>query len=282
LNKKINIKFIQSFIKTIQNKTLWSLDKLLKEIDITEKELFYILTIVSDVYTNSGETFIDYEINEDKKEIIFHFSDNVYEFVSINDGELFNLYFLLSTDSKLLLLKEKNSSIKEFYNLLSKYFSFESSGLPESLELPFSDQPILIEYIKLGSKESIFYKIKPISLKSNSDGIILEALDIEENFIKTFLIERIVKISDNSEYLKTSKSKKNNIKVEFDLIDENFLKKLDSRIYIRKGKRLFMEFYSYENALDYAIKNLLNFNVLSPTKLLDDINKRKNNLLEML
>mgnify|MGYP001206969839 FL=1 len=282
MNKKINIKFIQSFIKTIQNKTLWSLDKLLKEIDITEKELFYILTIVSDVYTNSGETFIDYEINEDKKEIIFHFSDNVYEFVSINDGELFNLYFLLSTDSKLLLLKEKNSSIKEFYNLLSKYFSFESSDLPESLELPFSDQPILIEYIKLGSKESIFYKIKPISLKSNSDGIILEALDIEENFIKTFLIERIVKISDNSEYLKTSKSKKNNIKVEFDLIDENFLKKLDSRIYIRKGKRLFMEFYSYENALDYAIKNLLNFNVLSPTKLLDDINKRKNNLLEML
>ena len=282
MNKKINIKFIQSFIKTIQNKTLWSLDKLLKEIDITEKELFYILTIVSDVYTNSGETFIDYEINEDKKEIIFHFSDNVYEFVSINDGELFNLYFLLSTDSKLLLLKEKNSSIKEFYNLLSKYFSFESSDLPESLELPFSDQPILIEYIKLGSKESIFYKIKPIALKSNSDGIILEALDIEENFIKTFLIERIVKISDNSEYLKTSKSKKNNIKVEFDLIDENFLKKLDSRIYIRKGKRLYMEFYSYENALDYAIKNLLNFNVLSPTELLDDINKRKNNLLEIL
>jgi hypothetical protein len=43
-----------------------------------------------------------------------------------------------------------------------------------------------------------------------------------------------------------------------------------------------MEFYSYENALDYAIKNLMNFNVLSPTKLLDDINKRKNNLLEML
>ena len=282
MNKKINIKFIQSFIKTIQNKTLWSLDKLLIELDITEKELFYILTIVSDIYTTSGETFIDYEINEDKKEIIFHFSDNVYEFVSINDGELFNLYFLLSTDSKLLLLKEKNSSIKEFYNLLSKYFSFESSDLPESLKLPFSDQPILIEYIKLGSIESIFYKIKPISLKSNSDGIILEALDIEENFIKTFLIERIVKISDNSEYLKTSKSKKHNIKVEFDLIDENFLKKLDSRIYIRKGKRLFMEFYSYENALDYAIKNLLNFNVLSPTKLLDDINKRKNNLLEML
>ena len=282
MNKKINIKFIQSFIKTIQKKTLWSLDKLLKEIDITEKELFYILTIVSDVYTNSGETFIDYEINEDKKEIIFHFSDNVYEFVSINDGELFNLYFLLSTDSKLLLLKEKNSSIKEFYNLLSKYFSFESSDLSESLELPFSDQPILIEYIKLGSSESIFYKIKPIALKSNSDGIILEALDIDENFIKTFLIERIVNISDNSEYLKTSKNKNNNIKVEFDLVDENFLKKLDSRIYIRKGKRLYMEFYSYENALDYAIKNLLNFNVLSPTKLLDDINKRKNNLLEML
>ena len=73
MNKKFNIKFIQSFIKTIQNTPLWSIDKLLIELEISEKELFYILTIVSDVYTSSGETFIDYEINEDTKEINFKF-----------------------------------------------------------------------------------------------------------------------------------------------------------------------------------------------------------------
>ena len=113
MNKKLNIKFIQSFIKTIQNKPLWAIDDLLMELKISEKEFFYILTIVSDVYTSSGETFIDYEINEDTKVINFNFSENVVEFISINDGELFNLYFLLLTDTNLLTLQKENKSIKE-------------------------------------------------------------------------------------------------------------------------------------------------------------------------
>ena len=162
MNKKFNIKFIQSFIKTIQNTQLWSIDKLLIELEISEKELFYILTIVSDVYTSSGETFIDYEINEDTKEINFNFSENVSEFVSINDGELFNIFFLLSTDSKLQSLKDENKSIKEFSNLLSNYFTLESTDYKDSLDLDFSEQLNVIEYIKLGSTNSIFYKIKAI------------------------------------------------------------------------------------------------------------------------
>ena len=282
MNKKINIKFIQSFIKTIQNKSIWSIDKLLIELKISEKELFYILKIISDVYTSSGETFIDYEINDDSKEIVFNFSENVSEFVSINDGELFNIYFLLSTDSKLLSLQEENISIKEFSNLLSRYFSLESTEHLEFTELAFKDQLNVIEYIKLGSTNPIFYKIKPISLKSNSDGIILEALDIDESIIKTFLIERIVNITDDAEYLDTSKIIKNTIKVEFDLLDENFLNKLGTRIYKREGKKLFMEFYSYENALDYAIKNFMYVDISSPSELSIDIKKRKNNLMEML
>lgn len=282
MNKKINIKFIQSFIKTIQNKSLWSIDKLLIELKISEKELFYILKIISDVYTSSGETFIDYEINENLKEIVFNFSENVSEFVSINDGELFNIYFLLSTDSKLLSLQEENRSIKDFSNLLSRYFSLESTEHQEFTELAFKDQLNVIEYIKLGSTNPIFYKIKPISLKSNSDGIILEALDVDESIIKTFLIERIVNITDDTEYLDTSKNIKNTIKVEFDLLDENFLNKLGTRIYKRKGKKLFMEFYSYENALDYAIKNFMYVDISSPSELSIDIKKRKNNLMEML
>jgi len=282
VNKKFNIKFIQSFIKTIQNTQLWSIDKLLIELEISEKELFYILTIVSDVYTSSGETFIDYEINEDTKEINFNFSENVSEFVSINDGELFNIFFLLSTDSKLQSLKDENKTIKEFSNLLSNYFTLESTDYKDSLDLDFSEQLNVIEYIKLGSTNSIFYKIKPISLKSNSDGLILEALDVDENLIKSFLVERIMNITDDSEYSDSSKIKSNSINVEFELLDENFLKKLSSRIYKYEEGRVYMEFYSYENALDFAIKNLLPLRVVTPSKLLIDINKRKNNLLEML
>ena len=282
MNKKLNIKFIQSFIKTIQNKPLWAIDDLLMELKISEKEFFYILTIVSDVYTSSGETFIDYEINEDTKVINFNFSENVVEFISINDGELFNLYFLLLTDTNLLALQKENKSIKEFSNLLSNYFSLENKDYEESVELAFSKEINVIEYIKLGSSKSIYYKIKPICLKSNSDGIILEALDIDENLIKTFLVERIVNIIDDSEYLDLSTNKKNTINVEFDLLDENFLNKLGSRIYKYKEGKLLMEFYSYENALDYSIKNLLYLDVAAPSELLMDLNKRKRNLLEML
>ena len=282
MNKRLNIKFIQSFLKTIKNKPLWLIDNLLLELEISEKELFYILTIVSDIYTTSGETFIDYEINEDKKEINFNLSENVSEFLSINDGELFNIFFLLSTDANLLSLQEENKSIKDFSNILANYFSLESTDYDEPLRLPFNDQLNVIEYIKLGSTNSIFYKIKPITLKSNSDGIILEAFDVDENLIKSFLVERIVNITDDSEYLESSKIKTNTIKVEFDLLDENFLNKLGSRIYECVEGKLYMEFYSYENALDYAIKNLLFLEVAAPSDLLNDINKRKNNLMEML
>ena len=282
MNKRLNIKFIQSFLKIIKNKPLWLIDNLLLELEISEKELFYILTIVSDIYTTSGETFIDYEINEDKKEINFNLSENVSEFLSINDGELFNIFFLLSTDANLLSLQEENKSIKDFSNILANYFSLESTDYDEPLRLPFNDQLNVIEYIKLGSTNSIFYKIKPITLKSNSDGIILEAFDVDENLIKSFLVERIVNITDDSEYLESSKIKTNTIKVEFDLLDENFLNKLGSRIYKCVEGKLYMEFYSYENALDYAIKNLLFLEVAAPSDLLNDINKRKNNLMEML
>ena len=282
MNKRLNIKFIQSFLKTIKNKPLWLIDNLLLELEISEKELFYILTIVSDIYTTSGETFIDYEINEDKKEINFNLSENVSEFLSINDGELFNIFFLLSTDANLLSLQEENKSIKDFSNILANYFTLESTDNDEPLRLPFNDQLNVIEYIKLGSTNSIFYKIKPITLKSNSDGIILEAFDVDENLIKSFLVERIVNITDDSEYLESSKIKTNTIKVEFDLLDENFLNKLGSRIYKCVEGKLYMEFYSYENALDYAIKNLLFLEVAAPSDLLNDINKRKNNLMDML
>lgn len=282
MNKRLNIKFIQSFLKTIKNKPLWLIDNLLLELEISEKELFYILTIVSDIYTTSGETFIDYEINEDKKEINFNLSENVSEFLSINDGELFNIFFLLSTDANLLSLQEENKSIKDFSNILANYFSLESTDYDEPLRLPFNDQLNVIEYIKLGSTNSIFYKIKPITLKTNTDGIILEAFDVDENSIKSFLVERIVNITDDSKYLESSKIKTNTIKVEFDLLDENFLNKLGSRIYECVEGKLYMEFYSYENALDYAIKNLLFLEVAAPSDLLNDINKRKNNLMEML
>ena len=282
MSKKVDFQLVMSVLSLIQNKEKWNLNNLVQKLNIEEKDLFYVLEVITDIYSQDGELLIDYEYDDKNQELLFNINSSLNSIIQINDGELFNIFFLLSTDANLLSLQEENKSIKDFSNILANYFTLESTDHDEPLRLPFNDQINVIEYIKLGSTNSIFYKIKPITLKSNSDGIILEAFDVDENLIKSFLVERIVNITDDSEYLESSKIKTNTIKVEFDLLDENFLNKLGSRIYKCVEGKLHMEFYSYENALDYAIKNLLFLQVAAPSELLNDINIRKNNLMEML
>ena len=50
---------------------------------------------------------------------------------------------------------------------------------------------INIEYIKIGYSEAHTYSIKPLSISNNQDGNILEAIDLIENKVKTFLINRL-------------------------------------------------------------------------------------------
>lgn len=282
MSKKIDFNFLHNFLQFIQAKNKWKISEILDNLDISFKELIYILDIVSQIYVDFDDVFVDYEINEDTEEINFLFNDSVYELLSINDSELFNLYYLLTIEANFLTLKDSNKEIMEFYNILSKYFNIDGLFASDDNSESFSFEEIkTIEYIKLGKTESQTYFVKPVALKLNQDGKILEALDVEENSIKTFLIDRIVGIN-KEENTKPKLSTQSALKVKYKIHDINFLKTLDNSTFNVINDNLEMKFYSFENALDFSLKNIQYINAITPLKLVDEIKIRQSNLLEIL
>tara|TARA_B100000614_G_scaffold29615_1_gene23110 strand:+ start:23 stop:883 length:861 start_codon:yes stop_codon:yes gene_type:complete len=282
MSKKIDFQILHNFIQFVQSKEKWKISEILENMNITKKELFYILDIFSQIYTDYDDILIDYEVNEDAEEINFFFNDSVVELSSINDSELFNLYYLLTMQDNFVALKNSTKEIMEFYKILSEYFDIDGLPTADDKSDSFSFEEInTIEYIKLGKTEAQTYFINPIALKSNHDGKILEALDIHEKVIKTFLIDRIVGININ-ESITSQTSSRSTIRVKYQIKDNNFLKTLDSTTFKVNQDNLIINFYSFENAIDFSIKNRQYINVLSPVKIIDEIKIRQDNLLEKL
>ncbi len=282
MSKKIDFQILHNFIQYVQSKEKWKISEILENMNITKKELFYILDIFSQIYTDYDDILIDYEVNEDAEEINFFFNDSVVELSSINDSELFNLYYLLTMQDNFVALKDSTKEIMEFYKILSEYFDIDGLPTADDQSDSFSFEEInTIEYIKLGKTEAQTYFINPIALKSNHDGKILEALDIHEKVIKTFLIDRIVGININ-ENITSQTSSRSTITVKYQIKDNNFLKTLDSSTFKVNQNNLIINFYSFENAIDFSIKNRQYINVLSPVKIIDEIKIRLDNLLENL
>lgn len=282
MSKKIDFQILHNFIQFVQSKEKWKISEILENMNITKKELFYILDIFSQIYTDYDDILIDYEVNEDAEEINFFFNDSVVELSSINDSELFNLYYLLTMQDNFVALKDSTKEIMEFYKILSEYFDIDGLPTADDQSDSFSFEEInSIEYIKLGKTEAQTYFINPIALKSNQDGKILEALDIHEKVIKTFLIDRIVGININ-ESITSQTSSRSTIRVKYQIKDNNFLKTLDSSTFKVNQDNLIINFYSFENAIDFSIKNRQYINVLSPVKIIDEIKIRQDNLLENL
>ena len=282
MSKKIDFQILHNFIQFVQSKEKWKISEILENMKITKKELFYILDIFSQIYTDYEDILIDYEVNEDAEEINFFFNDSVVELSSINDSELFNLYYLLTMQDNFVALKNSTKEIMEFYKILSEYFDIDGLPTADDKSDSFSFEEInTIEYIKLGKTEAQTYFINPIALKSNHDGKILEALDIHEKVIKTFLIDRIVGININ-ESITSQTSSRSTIRVKYQIKDNNFLKTLDSTTFKVNQDNLIINFYSFENAIDFSIKNRQYINVLSPVKIIDEIKIRQDNLLEKL
>ena len=282
MSKKIDFQILHNFIQFVQSKEKWKISEILENMKITKKELFYILDIFSQIYTDYDDILIDYEVNEDAEEINFFFNDSVVELSSINDSELFNLYYLLTMQDNFVALKNSTKEIMEFYKILSEYFDIDGLPTADDKSDSFSFEEInTIEYIKLGKTEAQTYFINPIALKSNHDGKILEALDIHEKVIKTFLIDRIVGININ-ESITSQTSSRSTIRVKYQIKDNNFLKTLDSTTFKVNKDNLIINFYSFENAIDFSIKNRQYINVLSPVKIIDEIKIRQDNLLEKL
>jgi len=284
MNNKLNLETVINTLSLIHSNEKWSIDNLCKHLMVNEKELFYLLSIITDLYSQHGELLIDYEYDEENREFLFNINSSIKNVTQINDGEFFNIFFLLSTNSIYKQLIKENRDVENFYNVLSKYFNvdvFHSNNTDTLDQLTFFEENI-ISYIKLGSTEEYSYRIHPISLTSNNDGIILEALDLDDDIHKTFLINRIVEVLDKTEYTNKNKTKNSSVDLKFVFNNEKVINSLGSTNIKVKNQQATVTFYSESNALDFALTHFNDVEILSPQSIAKEISIRKTKLFKKL
>ena len=284
MNKKIDLEMVINILSFIKNNEKCNIDELVQQLGIKKKELFYVLSIVTDIYSQHGELLIDYEYDEERSEFLFNINSSISNLTQINDGDLFNIFFLLSTNTIYRQLIMENKDVQQFYDVLSKYFNLEiiDNNKSETIDhLTFFEENI-ISYIKLGTTDINIYRIQPISLTSNSDGIVLEAVDLDEKTYKTFLVNRIVEVFENIESSTIKKEKDSSIDLKFKFEDEKVLNGLNQKNIIVEEKQAIVTFYSESNALNFALDNFNEIEILSPQSIANEISIRKAKLIEKL
>ena len=284
MNKKIDLEMVINILSFIKNNEKCNIDELVQQLGIKKKELFYVLSIVTDIYSQQGELLIDYEYDEERGEILFNINSSISNLTQINDGDLFNIFFLLSTNTIYKQLIMENKDVQQFYDVLSKYYNLEiiDNNKSETIDhLTFFEEN-MISYIKLGTTDKNIYRIQPISLTSNSDGIVLEAVDLDEKTYKTFLVNRIVEVFENIESSTIKKEKDSSIDLKFKFEDEKVLNGLNQKNIIVEEKQAIVTFYSESNALNFALDNFNEIEILSPQSIANEISIRKAKLIEKL
>ena len=284
MNNKLNLETVINTLSLIHSNEKWSIDNLCKHLMVNEKELFYLLSIITDLYSQHGELLIDYEHDAENREFLFNINSSIKNVTQINDGEFFNIFFLLSTNSIYKQLIKENKDVENFYNVLSQYFNvdvFHSNNTDTIDQLTFFEENI-ISYIKLGSTEEYSYRIHPISLTSNNDGIILEALDLDDDIHKTFLVNRIIEVLDKTEYTNKNKTKNSSVDLKFVFNNEKVINSLGSTNIKVKNQQATVTFYSESNALDFALTHFNDVEILSPQSIAKEISIRKTKLFKKL
>ena len=284
MSKKLNLETLIYILSLIQSNEKWNIDTLTEQLGITEKELFYLLSIITDIYSQHGELLIDFEYDELKREFLFNLNSSIKNVTQINDGQLFNLYFLLSTNSIYKQLITENKDIKQFYDVLSKYFIleiFDNDNTEHIDQLTFFEENI-ISYIKLGTVEEFLYRIQPISLTTNNDGIVLEAIDLDDQTLKTFLINRIVDIFDNVDYINNKKVNVSSVDLKFNFENEKVLNSLNHKNINLIDNQATVKFYSEAHALNYAVNHFNEIEILAPQSIVNKISIRKKELIKKL
>lgn len=284
MNKKLNLEMAINILSLIQSNEKWNIDDLIDQLGIKKNELIYLLSIVTDIYSQHGELLIDYEYNEENQEFLFNINSSIKNVTQINDGELFNIYFLLSTNSIYKQLIIENKDVKEFYDVLSNFFNidiFDNNNNENIGDITFFEENV-ISYIKLGTLRENLYRIQPISLTTNSDGIVLEAIDLDDETYKTFLLNRIIDVFDNTEFKNNKKTKRSIIELKFNFEKETVLNGFNQKNIKVKGRQAIVTFYSESNALNFALNHFNDIEIITPQSIANEISIRKTKLIKKL
>ena len=282
MKNKLQLQDFTFFINILKDSNKWNIDDLTKKLGKDIETIVYMLNIMSEVYSVNGENFIDFEIDSSENVIFFEYSSTFKELNTITDFELFKIYNLLKSNQNLNIQNINKKDYNNFLKILDMYFDEKSNiEFEDNLSIHLLTD-INIEYLKIGYDVPKTYSIKPISISNNQDGNVLEAIDLIDNKVKTFLINRIIEVNELNLISSSNKEKINSIEVKFKYKNENFSNKLDKDNTFFKDGLCIYTFRDFNVALEFFFEHFQELQIVSPNKLKIEFNKRINNLVDMI
>ena len=282
MKNKLQLQDFTFFINILKDSNKWNIDDLTKKLGKDIETIVYMLNIMSEVYSVNGENFIDFEIDSSENVIFFEYSSTFKELNTITDFELFKIYNLLKSNQNLNIQNINKKDYNNFLKILDMYFDEKSNiEFEDNLSIHLLTD-INIEYLKIGYDYPKTYSIKPISISNNQDGNVLEAIDLIDNKVKTFLINRIIEVNELNLISSSNKEKMNSIEVKFKYKNENFSNKLDKDNTFFKDGLCIYTFRDFNVALEFFFEHFQELQIVSPNKLKIEFNKRINNLVDMI
>jgi hypothetical protein len=285
MSKQINLKTLGNLISIIRLKDEWKIDELIDNANIKYDDLIYFLNVLSEIYSKNGEYFFDFDLDTINNKISFNNSNEFHNLETITDLELFKIYTLLNTidiNMSFQNITKKdltifNKTLKDIFNLYDLEENIDNQNKKIML-----NQKTMIEYIKLGNNKSHIYEIEPLLITSNKDGSVLEAIDINDKKVKTFIINRIININDKLNISTNLKKKNTEIEVAFNLIDNNLLKKLNNYKHKKNNNSYLATFRNKDIAIEFFIENFHTAKVISPDIVKVGVMKRINSIKKLL
>ena len=282
MKNKLQLQDFTFFINILKDSNKWNIDDLTKKLGKDIETIVYMLNIMSEVYSVNGENFIDFEIDSSENIVSFEYSSTFKELNTITDFELFKIYNLLKSNQNLNIQNINKKDYNNFLKILDMYFDEKSNiEFEDNLTIHLLTD-INIEYLKIGYDDPKTYSIKPISISNNQDGNVLEAIDLIDNKVKTFLINRIIEVNELNLISSSNKEKINSIEVKFKYKNENFSNKLDKDNTFFKDGLCIYTFRDFNVALEFFFEHFQELQIVSPNKLKIEFNKRINNLVDMI
>ena len=282
MKNKLQLQDFTFFINILKDSNKWKIDDLTKKLGKDIETIVYMLNIMSEVYSVNGENFIDFEIDSSENLIFFEYSSTFKELNTITDFELFKIYNLLKSNQNLNIQNINKKDYNNFLKILDMYFDEKSNiEFEDNLSIHLLTD-INIVYLKIGYDDPKTYSIKPISISNNQDGNVLEAIDLIDNKVKTFLINRIIEVNELNLISSSNKEKINSIEVKFKYKNENFSNKLDKDNTFFKDGLCIYTFRDFNVALEFFFEHFQELQIVSPNKLKIEFNKRINNLVDMI
>jgi len=285
MSKQINLKTLGNLISILRLKEEWKINDLIDNANIEYDDLIYFLNILSEIYSKNGEYFFDFDLDTINNKISFNNSNEFHNLETITDLELFKIYTLMNTIDIYISFQNItkkdltifNKTLKDIFNLYDLEENIDNQNKKIML-----NQKTMIEYIKLGNNKSHIYEIEPLLITSNKDGSVLEAIDINDKKVKTFIINRIININDKLNISTNLKKKNTEIEVAFSLIDNNLLKKLNNYKHKKNNNSYLATFRNKDIAIEFFIENFHTAKVISPDIVKVGVMKRINSIKKLL